>query len=306
MGFISKEDKSEKGAVHYAYHVTAHELAHQWWAHQVIGANVKGATLMSESLAEFSAIKVMEQKYPKYKIRKFMREELNSYLRARGFETVKEQPLIYNELQQYIHYNKGAVAMYAIADYMGNENLNKALSEYISQVGFQEPPYTTSLEFVEVLKKHMPDSLDYVITDMLETITLFDNKIDSAVVSKTEDGKYKVDCRVIAEKYRVVEPAEAEFNKVENKSVSIQIGGNMSMSKEKKEYVDMNDWIDLGIFTKDEKGEEQELMLKKVHITAKETMLSFVVDQKPYSIGIDPYHKLIDRKTSDNTEELKE
>ena len=26
----------------YPYYVTAHEVAHQWWAHQVIGANVQG------------------------------------------------------------------------------------------------------------------------------------------------------------------------------------------------------------------------------------------------------------------------
>ena len=308
IGFIAKEDKSDDGAVNYAYHVTAHELAHQWWAHQVIGANVKGATLMSESLAEFSAIKILEKKYPKAKIRKFMEEELNGYLRGRGNESVKEQPLMYNENQQYIHYNKGAVAMYAISDYMGEDNLNKALAEYISQVGFQEPPYTTSLEFIEVLKRHMPDSLDYVITDMLETITLFDNKVDSAYISETTNGKYKVDFRVTAEKYRVVETSKAESQGVKSAdgSVSISFGAGDIVKKEEKQYVDMNDWIDLAIFVEDENGDEQELMFKKVHITNKESIFSFVVDQKPYSVAIDPYHKLIDRKTSDNSEKVKE
>jgi len=307
IGFIAKEDKSDKGAVNYAYHVTAHEMAHQWWAHQVIGANVQGATLMSESLSEYSAIKVLEQKYPKAKIRKFMKEELNRYLKGRGEEKVKEQPLMYNENQQYIYYNKGAVAMCAISDYMGEDNLNTALSEYVSDVAFQEPPYTTSLEFVDLMKRHMPDSLDYVITDMLETITLFDNKIDSAYVSQTDDGKYRVDFIVEAEKYRVVKTIKDDAAELESGDGAVKISlNNNNDKKEEKQYVDMNDWIDLAIFVKDENKDEQEIFFKKVHITAKENKFSFVVDTKPHSVGIDPYHKLIDRKTADNTERIKE
>ncbi len=307
IGFIAKEDKSDKGAINYAYHVTAHEMAHQWWAHQVIGANVQGATLMSESLSEYSAIKVLEQKYPKTKIRKFMKEELNRYLKGRGDERVKEQPLMYNENQQYIHYNKGAVAMYAISDYMGEENLSNALSEYVSDVAFQEPPYTTSLEFVDLMKRHMPDSLDYVITDMLETITLFDNKVDSAYVSQTDDGKYKVDFIVEAEKYRVVKTTKEDGAELESDRGAVKISfKNNNREKEEKQYVDMNDWIDLAIFVEDDNKEEQEILFKKVHITAKENTFSFVVDKKPYSVAIDPYHKLIDRKLSDNTEKIKE
>lgn len=306
IGFIAKEDKSAEGAASYAYQVTAHEMAHQWWAHQVIGANVQGATLMSESLAEYSSIKVMETKYSKAKIRKYMKEELNSYLRGRGGESVKEQPLMYNENQQYIHYNKGAVAMYAISDYMGLDNLNKALSEYISKVAYQEPPYTTSLEFVDLMHRYMPDSLDYVITDMLETITLFDNKVDSAYVSKTEDGKYKVDFIVEAEKYRVIHIAKDSTTNLETDDGALSISFNTNSKKEDKEYVDMNDWIDLAIFVEDENKVEQEILFKKIHITAKENKFSFVVDKKPSSVGIDPYHKLIDRKTSDNTEKVKE
>ncbi len=305
IGFIAKVDETEKGGVDYVYHVTAHEMAHQWWAHQVIGANVRGATLMSESLAEFSAIKVLENKYNKEKIRKFMKHELNTYLSGRGFETHKEQPLMYNENQQYIHYNKGAVAMYAIADYMGVDKLNNALSEYIDMVGFQEPPYTTSPEFVDLMKKHMPDTLDYVITDMLETITLFNNKVKDATVTETEDGKYKVEFMVEAEKYRVISPEKGDATVIEGDDAKISISFGQREDKDEKKYIDMNDWIDLAIFAKDEDGNEQEIMLKKVHITGKENKFSFIVDKKPFSVGIDPYHKLIDRRTTDNIKEVK-
>jgi aminopeptidase N len=38
--------------------VTAHEFGHQYWAHQVIGAEMQGATVLSETLAQYSALMV--------------------------------------------------------------------------------------------------------------------------------------------------------------------------------------------------------------------------------------------------------
>ena len=58
-----------------AYFVTAHEIAHQWWGHQVSSANVEGVNFLIESLSEYSALKVMEHKYGKQKIKKFLRTE---------------------------------------------------------------------------------------------------------------------------------------------------------------------------------------------------------------------------------------
>ena len=42
IGFIARVENDED--VDYPFYVTAHEVAHQWWAHQVIGGNVQGAT----------------------------------------------------------------------------------------------------------------------------------------------------------------------------------------------------------------------------------------------------------------------
>jgi ABC-2 type transport system permease protein len=156
------------------------------------------------------------------------------------------------------------------------------------------------------MKKHMPDTLDYVITDMLETITLFNNKVKDATVTETEDGKYKVEFMVEAEKYRVISPEKGDATVIEGDEAKVSISFGNREDKDEKKYIDMNDWIDLAIFAKDEDGNEQEIMLKKVHITGKENKFSFTVDKKPFSVGIDPYHKLIDRKTSDNIKEVKQ
>src|SRR3546814_4109532 len=102
--------------IDYVFYVTAHEVAHQWWAHQVVGANVQGATMLSESLAQYSALMVMEHEYGPRKMRKFLRHELDTYLMSRATERVRELPLALNENQQYIHYNKGSVVFYALRD----------------------------------------------------------------------------------------------------------------------------------------------------------------------------------------------
>ena len=42
IGFIAKVDPDDPDDIDYPYYVTAHEVAHQWWAHQIIGADVQG------------------------------------------------------------------------------------------------------------------------------------------------------------------------------------------------------------------------------------------------------------------------
>ncbi len=92
IGFIARVEKEED--VDYPFYVTAHEVAHQWWAHQVIGANVQGATVLSETLAQYSALQVMEHEYGPDQMKKFLKYELDNYLTGRAFERKKELPLL--------------------------------------------------------------------------------------------------------------------------------------------------------------------------------------------------------------------
>src|ERR1700761_5160140 len=60
-GFITRVTSPED--IDFTYFGTAHELAHQRWGHQLVGARVEGSNMLSESLAEYSALRVMQQKY---------------------------------------------------------------------------------------------------------------------------------------------------------------------------------------------------------------------------------------------------
>ena len=84
-----EEDKD----VDIAYYVTSHELAHQWWAHQVMAANVQGSTMIIESLSQYSALMVMKREYSQEHMKEFLKEEVNRYLSGRTNETKRENPL---------------------------------------------------------------------------------------------------------------------------------------------------------------------------------------------------------------------
>jgi ABC-2 type transport system permease protein len=276
IGFVARvRDRDDD--LDWPLFVTAHELAHQWWAHQIVPANVQGAAMLTESLAEYSALTVMEKRYGVSHAQKFLRYELDRYLSGRSGEKKKELPLMLVEGQPYIHYNKGSLAFYALRDYIGEDSLNAALHRYLKDKGFQNPPYTVTTDLLQYLRAVTPDSLQYVIHDLFETITLYDNKADTATATKRADGTYAVHLAFSAKKLR----ADSLGNQTE---------------------IPVADYIDVGVFGAPEPGNKlgKPLAVRKVHVTANEMSADFVVSERPLKAGIDPYNKLIDRTPEDN------
>lgn len=302
VGFIADVDDKCDG-VDYPFAITAHEIAHQWWAHQVIGADVLGASMLSESLSEYVSLKVLEHQHGKEKMRTFLKEALDGYLLQRTLETKREKPLLYNDGQGYIHYQKGSMVFYALSDYIGENQLNGALKKYLNKVKFQESPYTTSIELLNYISEVTPDSLQYVLKDMFETITLYKNKIVDAEVRELDNGKFKVDIEFQVSKYRNNEKGKRFYGD--------KVGDTLTYKTEKMRKpilsVFLEDYIDIGIFTEEEvDGELQEktLYLQKHKITQINNKISIVVEKKPKEVGVDPYNKLIDTNSDDNRKKL--
>ncbi len=282
VGFVAKVNDADPNEVDYPFYITAHEVAHQWWAHQVIGANVQGCTLMSETMSQYSALMVMEKEFGQAAMSKFLKYEMNTYLKGRTQENKKEVPLLLCENQQYIHYNKGSVVMYALKDYLGEDTLNATLRRYVKQVAYQEAPYTNALEFYSYIKAVTPDSLKETVKDLFERIIVFDNSVKSWTSVKTNDGRYKI---------------TATLNCIKTKNDSL--GKAIELMP--------NDWIDIGIFSKNEKNKNQlgaTIYLKKIKLTNKNQKIELIIDREPFMFGIDPYYKLIDKDTGNNTKDI--
>ncbi|TMM28601.1 hypothetical protein FDT66_13420 [Polaribacter aestuariivivens] len=303
LGFIADVDDENEDGVDYPFAITVHEVAHQWWAHQVIGADVLGATMLSESMSEYVSLKVLEHQHGKNKMRKFLKDALDGYLIQRTFETKREKPLMYNDGQGYIHYQKGSMVFYALSDYIGEEKLNGALKKYVEKVKFQEPPYTTSIEMLSYINQVTPDSLKYVLKDMFETITLYKNRVVDVTSTKLENGKYQVDIEFEVSKYRNDEKGKKYYGE--------KVGDSLMYTPKDKTTpiysVPLADYIDVGVFSEEEidgKKKEKQLYFKKHKITQIHNKITLIVNEKPTEVGIDPYNKLIDTKSDDNRRKL--
>jgi aminopeptidase N len=277
IGFIA--DLSDPEAVDYVYYVTAHEVAHQWWAHQVIGANMQGATVMSESLAQYTAQQVMAHHYGPAQMRRFLKYELDNYLSSRGGERVEELPLLRVENQPYIHYRKGSLVFYRLADEIGEERVNRALARYLEDKGFQQPPYTTSNELLAYLRAEAPADKQALITDLFEKIAFYDDRVTSATATRRADGKYDVTIGL-------------HVDKVYADGKGVEVPGTL------------DDDIEIGAFARApgaSESAEKVLSLARHHFDARgDSTLTLTVDELPYEVGIDPYNKFIDRVSTDN------
>lgn len=282
-GFI--DDLRDKTKPDLTFFITNHELGHQWWGHQVVGANVQGSSMISESLAEYSAIMTAKHEFTPAQMQQFMRRELDRYLSGRRQERKKEMPLMLVEAQPYIHYYKGGMVLYALQDYIGEDRLNRALRAFAAKHRFQTRPYPNTADLMGYLRQATPDSLQYLLHDMFETITLYKNEVKTASYTPRPDGRYDVALTIKAEKLR-----------------ADSLGNETPLP--------LADYLEVGVFGPDQGPAEawdvrgKALVLRKVKLTQPETTLHFVVNEKPAKAGIDPYQKLIDRYYFDNVKHL--
>jgi len=278
IGFISKIDDPDKD-IDFTYYVTAHEVAHQWWGHQVMEAGVKGNAMLSESMSQYSALMVIKHKFTPEIVERYLKYELDRYLSGRASERKKEQPLEFVEGQGYIHYQKASLVFFALQDYISEDSVNAAFRRFNKEWRFKDAPYPTSADLLEEIRKVTPDSMQFIIHDMFETITLFENKTDSATYHEINENQFEVSLNVSAEKVR------ADSTGIETE-------------------IPINDWIDIGVYGKNIAGKDSLIYLKKHKITKKENDFKIMVSSKPRKAGIDPLHKLIDRHSDDNTKGL--
>jgi len=276
VGFIA--DLRDEDAIDYVFYITAHEVAHQWWAHQVIGANVQGATVLSESLAQYSALMVMEKEYGRAKMRRFLKTELDDYLSGRGGEKLEELPLYRVENQQYIHYRKGSLVFYRLREELGEAALNRALHRFLVDWAYKPPPYPTTLDLLGYIRAEARPDQQGLITDLFEKISFYDDRVVDASAKKRGDGRYEVTLKLHAAK-------------------------RYADGKGKETPGKLDDWMDVGVFARGPSGKEVDekvLYLKRHHVTSEDPVITVVVDEAPYEAGLDPYNKLIDRVSDDN------
>lgn len=278
LGFLANNSDADK--IDYVTYVTAHELAHQYWAHQVISADMQGGTIWVETMAQYSALMVMKQLYGEDNIRRFLKYELDSYLRNRGSESIEELPLERVENQGYIHYRKGSLVMYLLQDRLGEDRVNAMLRQKIVEHRFKGAPYPRSVELVDGFRSLARNAEErQLVDDLLTRITLYDLKAKSATTRKLADGRW--------ETVLTIEAAKAYAD-----------------GKGKESAAPLADRIDIGLFDQNpgygvmKKGDVISMTREPVRSGAQR--IRILSTRQPAYAGIDPYNKYVDRNGDDN------
>ena len=269
------------GAIDMVTLATAHELAHQWWGHQVVGARMQGAGVLSETLAQYSALMVMKRMRGEAGTRGFLRFQLDRYLAGRRTQVLAEEPLASVRVsQQYIAYGKGALSMYLLQQRMGEAAVNRALRRFVERYRFTVAPYPRSLDLIAFLREEARTPEDQaLITDLFERITLYDLKVRQPTAVQRADGAWDVTVPVEAGKFH----ADGQ-------------------GREREAPLDAR--IEIGLFTAEPGAADFDgkriIRMEPGRVRSGSQVFRFVSAVKPTYAGIDPYNLYIDRDSGDN------
>ena len=278
ISFIT--DQRAPDAIDYVGGLVAHELAHQYWGQQLAPAESEGAMLLVESLAQYSAVMALRHSGGEHAIRRRLRQLLDGYLGGRAWEQMGEAPLVRVGHQSYVMYSKGPLALYLLQDRLGEDAVNRALRTLLERHRFRGAPYARSAGLVAALRAEAKTKEDQaLITDLFEKITLHDLKVDAPSAVRRADGRWTVTVPIEAKKlYADTDGSERE--------------------------APLDDRIAIGVFAAEPNArsfsDRDVIALERRPIRSGRQVLSFVVDDKPQFVGVDPYNLYIDRAPGDN------
>jgi len=260
-----------------SFEVAAHEVAHQWWGGQLTPAVAEGAILLSESLAWYSAMRVIRREKGEDVLRRFMMTMREPY----PWPPIRTGLPLLRAIDPYAGYRRGPFAFYALSEYAGEAAVNGALRTLIARHRVGDTRTTaTTLELYRELQAAVPDSLRSLLHDLFAANTYWRFDTRRAVARPTADGRWEVTFDLTARKV-VVDTAGAETE------------------------VPITEWVELGVFAASEGGGGlgRTLHLGKHRLVPGEQRITVTVDARPARGGVDPYN-LLDWEEGDNIEAI--
>jgi len=267
-------DRTNTEAFDHLYRRTAHETAHQWWGHSLDSAITEGASMLSETLSNYTQQLLLNHKYgPEYHNR-YLQWSSARYFLDRGQSTITEKPL-YRTDERHILYSKGSVAMNALGKKLGTNKINEALKNLLKSHGYPEKP-PTSLDFIDELNFVTDFKYEALIHYWLKEVAVNDWSIETAELAHLENGDYQV---------------------------SACLSNKLGVS-----YPELE--VELGLFSEDpaflyDKPKDQRtLMNSTIKLDGIQNCFEYQVSEQPSFISIDPYYQTLDQERENNVMQL--
>jgi ABC-2 type transport system permease protein len=242
----------------------AHEVGHEWWGYLLVPESRSGSTTLVESLAKYTELMILERLHGRQQVRALLEYELDRYLAGRSGEEQRERTLMTARSQPYIYYSKGAIVLYAIRDLIGEPALNTALRRLIAEERGQAN--ATTFDLLRNLRAVSNDAQYALIDKWLAKIVLYDFRVDTATLQPLPAGQFRVNAHVTAASYEAT-------------------------SDGSEEEIPLDEMIDVAL-------DEKPLPKQRLHSGVNE--LSFVVNEPPQWLAVDPNILRIDRNRFDN------
>jgi hypothetical protein len=280
VGFIADIDDS---SIDYAFSITAHEVGHQWWAHQMIGGWTRGSIMLTESFTEYISLMVVKRRFSDKLFREKLAYTHNSYISSRSYESKVELPLTQVEVtQSYIVYNKGLLKLHATSRILGEDTLNTALREYIDLTRFTANPYSNTLEFMAVLDRYVPEEYKSVIHEMFNMVVLYDHQIKNATSEE------------IIPEYKRTSP------KNYTNTIEFTTEKRIYDADGIAEPVVYTGWLEIALLDSDGKL----IHIERVLISERENIVVIESNEKPAEVIIDPYFQTMSLSAHQNRKKI--
>ena len=187
MGFLTRP---EPGA-DLPYIIAAHEAAHQWWGHLVAPEEAPGADLLTEAMANYATIRLLDVEKGTEARNAFLLWLEERYLAERRVDTEESlrESTLYGPRSETVVYNKGAWVLWMMHQYLGEARMDAALQAFMRRYALHTKAQPGLSDFLNVVRAEAQDGdgFDRFVAQWIDTAGVPEIEVDTVKCSREED-----------------------------------------------------------------------------------------------------------------------
>lgn len=243
--------------------IIAHEVAHQWWGNQLMPAWREGGLLLTEGLAWYTALEVVEEIQGRHGLYQLMQTLREAYRAPRA---ASAGPVL-RATTPFQAYREAPLALYTIREYVGRQTLDHALRRLLDAHATNATRPATALDFYRLLREAAPPSMHGLLADLLERQTRWQFKVHSASAAPSDDGRWRV-------------------------TVDVETAKTVVESDGQVREVAMDDLVDIGVLPDGASPAVASWSVTRLRLSSGRREVTLTVDAPPSHVQVDPLRLL--------------